>query len=39
MSWLMITLGNVETKNRCFNLMISEKDMADLAFNGLCLYL
>jgi uncharacterized protein YegL len=24
-----------DTKNRCFNLMISEKDMADLTFNGL----
>jgi predicted PolB exonuclease-like 3'-5' exonuclease len=28
-----------DTKNRCFNLTISEKDMADLAFNGLCSYL
>jgi hypothetical protein len=28
-----------ETKNRCFNLIISKKDMADLAFNGLRSYL
>jgi hypothetical protein len=28
-----------DTKNQCFNLTISEKDMADLAFNGLCSYL
>jgi hypothetical protein len=28
-----------DTKNRCFNLIISEKDMADLAFNGLRSYL
>jgi hypothetical protein len=28
-----------DTKNRCFNLTISEKDMADLAFNGLHSYL
>jgi hypothetical protein len=28
-----------ETKNRCFNLIISKKDMADLAFNGLHSYL
>jgi hypothetical protein len=28
-----------DTKNRCFNLMISERDMTDLAFNGLCSYL
>jgi hypothetical protein len=28
-----------DTKNRCFNLMISENDMADLAFNGFCSYL
>jgi hypothetical protein len=28
-----------DTKNRCFNLMISERDMADLAFNGLHSYL
>jgi hypothetical protein len=28
-----------DTKNRCFNLTISEKDMADLAFNGLSSYL
>jgi hypothetical protein len=28
-----------DTKNGCFNLMTSEKDMADLAFNGLRLYL
>jgi hypothetical protein len=27
------------TKNRCFNLTISKKDMADLAFNGLHSYL
>jgi hypothetical protein len=27
------------TKTRCFNLMISEKDMVDLAFNGLHSYL
>ena len=26
-------------KNRCFNLTISEKDLADLAYNGLCSYL
>jgi hypothetical protein len=25
-----------DTKNRCFNLTIGEKDMGDLAFNGLC---
>jgi hypothetical protein len=28
-----------DTKNRCFNLTISEMDMADLAFNGLHSYL
>jgi hypothetical protein len=28
-----------DTKNRCFNLMISENDMADLVFNGLRSYL
>jgi predicted PolB exonuclease-like 3'-5' exonuclease len=28
-----------DTKKRCFNLMISKKDMADLAFNGLHSYL
>jgi hypothetical protein len=28
-----------DTKNRCFNLTISEKDMANLAFNGLRSYL
>jgi hypothetical protein len=28
-----------DTKNRCFNLMISERDIVDLAFNGLCSYL
>ena len=28
-----------EIKNRCFSLMISEKDLADLAFNGLRSYL
>jgi hypothetical protein len=39
MNRLMITLGNLETKNRCFNLTISEKDMADLAFNSLSSYL
>ena len=26
-------------KNRCFNSSLSEKDLADLAFNGLCSYL
>ena len=25
-----------DTKNRCFNVNIAEKDLADLAFNGLC---
>jgi len=28
-----------DTKNRCFNLMLSEKDLVDLAFNGLRSYL
>jgi hypothetical protein len=28
-----------DTKNRCFNLMISKKDVADLPFNGLHSYL
>jgi hypothetical protein len=28
-----------DTKNQCFNLMISENDMADLDFNGLRSYL
>ena len=28
-----------EIKNRCFSLTISEKDLADLAFNGLHSYL
>jgi hypothetical protein len=28
-----------ETKNRCYNLTIGEKDLADLAFVGLSLYL
>jgi hypothetical protein len=27
-----------DTKKHCFNLTISEKDMADLAFNGLRSY-
>jgi hypothetical protein len=37
---LIITLKDLETqKNRCFNLMFSEKDMTDLAFNGLHSYL
>jgi hypothetical protein len=39
MSQLMITLEDLETLNWCFNLMISKKDMADLAFNGLRSYL
>jgi len=26
-------------KNRCFNLSLSEKDLADLAYNSLCSYL
>ena len=26
-------------KNRCFNSSLSEKDLVDLAFNGLCSYL
>jgi hypothetical protein len=25
-------------KNRCFSLTISDKDLADLLFNGLCSY-
>ena len=24
-----------DTKNRCFNVNLAEKDLADLAFNGL----
>jgi hypothetical protein len=28
-----------EIKNRCFNLIISEKDLADLAFQGMHSYL
>ena len=28
-----------EIKSRCFSLTISEKNLADLAFNGLCSYL
>jgi hypothetical protein len=28
-----------DTKNQCFNLIISKKDMTVLAFNGLCSYL
>ena len=28
-----------DTKNRCFNLMLSEKDLVDLAFNDLRSYL
>jgi hypothetical protein len=28
-----------ETRNRCYNLMVSEKDLADLAFAGLSSYL
>jgi hypothetical protein len=39
MSWLMIILGDLETKNQCFNLTISEKDMVGLAFNDLRSYL
>jgi hypothetical protein len=27
-----------DIKNRCFSLTISDKDLADLAFNGLCSY-
>jgi hypothetical protein len=25
-----------DTKNRCFNVFIAKKDLADLALNGLC---
>jgi hypothetical protein len=28
-----------DTKNLCFNLMVSEREMVDLAFSGLCSYL
>jgi hypothetical protein len=28
-----------ETRNRCYNLMVSEKDLVDLAFAGLSSYL
>jgi hypothetical protein len=28
-----------ETRNRCYNLTVSEKDMVDLAFVGLSSYL
>jgi hypothetical protein len=28
-----------EIKNWCFNLTVSEKDLADLAFQGMCSYL
>jgi hypothetical protein len=28
-----------ETRNKCYNLTIGEKDLADLAFVGLSLYL
>jgi DNA repair ATPase RecN len=28
-----------EVKNRCYNLTIAQKDLADLAFAGLTLYL
>ena len=28
-----------DIKNRCFNLTVSEKELADLAFDGLCSYL
>jgi hypothetical protein len=28
-----------QTRNRCYNLTVSEKDLADLAFAGLCSYL
>ena len=28
-----------DTRNQCFNLMFSEKDLVDLAFNGLRSYL
>jgi hypothetical protein len=31
--------GFIEIKNRCFNLTTSEKDLADLAFQGMCSYL
>jgi hypothetical protein len=39
MSPLSITSRGLETqKNRCFSLTISDKDLADLAFNGLRSY-
>jgi hypothetical protein len=28
-----------ETRNRCYNLTIGEKDLANLSFSGLLLYL
>jgi hypothetical protein len=29
------TLGDLDTRNWCFNLNISDKDLADLAYSGL----
>jgi hypothetical protein len=35
MNLLLVTLGGFrETKNHCYNLVISERDLAKLAFNG-----
>jgi hypothetical protein len=36
MNLLLVTLGGLEKpKKRCYNLVISERDLAELAFNGL----
>jgi len=36
---LRIISKGLKRKYRCFNLTVSEKDLADLAFIGLCSYL
>jgi hypothetical protein len=35
MSLPLITLGGLDTRNQCFNLNISDKDLADLAYSVL----
>lgn len=32
---IVLFKGFRDTKNRCFNLSITKRDLADLAFNGL----
>jgi hypothetical protein len=39
MNWFwIISDDSKKIKNQCFNLIISEKDLAALAFQGMCSY-